>query len=316
MSWAITPLCRFANYLWTSPKLERNRLQAITNTGMLFGGLFIALGLLPFPNYFHAPGVIQAKEFSQISNESPGFIEEIFVRSGSYVNKGQPLFRLKNEMLTFDLRSAEAKFKEVKALYLSSLKNEAENLAPVERQLEVLKDQINHYQTQLELLTVRAPHRGSWVAPQLDEYQGMWSDRGNPIGYVINSDSFYFSSIVSQNDASRLFSESIPDARVRLVGESEHKIPVHEQRVIQAEQSQLPSAALGFYGGGDVAVSNEDATQSSEPFFEVRSYITNIAEIKEVHGRTGRIRFKLPSEPLFLQWLRSLRQLLQDRYQI
>ena len=316
VSWALTPLCRFANYLWTNPQLERNRFQAITNTGVLFCALFIALGLMPFPNYFHAPGVVQAKEFSQISNEYPGFIEEIFVRSGSYVNKGQPLFRLKNETLGFDLRSAEAKLKEVKALYLSALKNEAENLAPIERQLEVLKDQVNHYKTRIQSLTVRAPHRGIWVAPQVDEYEGMWSERGNPIGYVVNNDSYYFSSIVSQNDASRLFSETIPDARVRLVGESEHKIPVFDQRVIQGEQSQLPSAALGFYGGGDIAVSNQDATQSSEPFFEVRSYMANIPEVNEIHGRTGRIRFKLSSEPLFSQWSRSLWQLLQDRYQI
>ena len=316
VSWAITPLCRFVNYLWTSPQLERNRLQAITNTAVLFGGVAIALGLLPFPNYFHAPGVVQAKEFSQISNESPGFIEEIFVRSGNYVEKGQPLYRLKNEMLSFDLRSAEAKFKEVEAIYLNSLKNEAENLSPVEQQLEVLKDQINHYRTQIDFLTVRAPHRGIWVAPQLDEYQGMWSDRGNPIGYIINKDSFYFSSIVSQNDASRLFSKTNLDARVRLVGESEHKIPINEQRIIQGEQSQLPSAALGFYGGGDIAVSNKDAMQSSEPFFEVRSYMANVPEVKEIHGRTGRIRFKLPSEPLFIQWWRSLRKLLQSRYKI
>ena len=199
---------------------------------------------------------------------------------------------------------------------MSALNDEAESLVAIGRQLWVLEDQIAYYKKRIELLTVRAPHDGIWVAPQLDEYMGMWSDRGNPIGYIINSDSFYFSSIVSQNDVSRVFGETIPEARVRLVGESEHAIPIFEQRVIPAEQSQLPSAALGFYGGGDIAVSGQDAMQSSEPFFEVRSDLAEKTEVVKLHGRTGRIRFKLPSEPLLSQWWRSLRQLFQDRYQI
>jgi hypothetical protein len=33
-------------------------------------------------------------------------------------------------------------------------------------------------------------------------------------------------------------------------------------------------------------------------------------------GRIGEIRFDLPSEPLLPRWMRSLRQLLQKRYQI
>ena len=316
VSWGVTPLCRFVNFLWNSPKLERNRFRVIGNAAALFAMLFVSLGLLPFPNYFHAPGVIKAREFTQISNEYPGFFEAAFVPSGSAVTAGQPLFSLNNKTLVLDLKNAEAKLKEVNALYLSALNDEAESLVAIGRQLWVLEDQIAYYKKRIELLTVRAPHDGIWVAPQLDEYMGMWSDRGNPIGYIINSDSFYFSSIVSQNDVSRVFGETIPEARVRLVGESEHAIPIFEQRVIPAEQSQLPSAALGFYGGGDIAVSGQDAMQSSEPFFEVRSDLAEKTEVVKLHGRTGRIRFKLPSEPLLSQWWRSLRQLFQDRYQI
>ncbi len=316
VSWGVAPLCRFVNYLWTSPKLERNRLQAITLTCVILGVVLIALGLLPFPNYFHAPGVVKAKEFTQISNEYPGFIEESFVQSGSYVTAGQPLFRVTNETLHLDLKSSKAKLKEYKVKYLSTLNNEAVDRAFVERELETLNDQVNFYETRLKLLTVCAPHSGTWVAPQLDEYPGMWSERGKPIGYVINNKSFYFSSIVLQKDASRVFGTTFPTARVRLVGESEHAIPVRNQKVIEAEQSQLPSAALGLYGGGDIAVSSRDAMQASEPYFEVRSEMQKIVDVAEIHGRTGRIRFKLPSEPLLWQWYRSFRQLLQDRYKI
>ena len=316
VSWGITPLCRFINYLWTSPKLERNRFQAITSAGVLLAALLIVLGLIPCPNYFHAPGVVKAKEYTQISNEYPGFIKEAFVQSGSYVTAGQPLFRVENETLKLDLRSSIARLKEYEARFLNTLNDDSVDRAAIERELKMLNDQVNFYKARLELLTVCAPHSGIWVAPQLDEYPGMWSDRGNPIGYVINDESFYFSSTVLQKDASRVFGERIPPAHVRLVGEAEHAIPALDQRVIEAEQSQLPSVALGFYGGGDIAVSSKDAMQASEPFFEVRSDMAKLAEVAEIHGRTGRIRFKLPAEPLLQQWYRSFRQLLQDRYQI
>ena len=316
VSWGVMPLCRFVDYLWTSPKLERNRFQAITAAYVLLGVVFTVLGLIPCPNYFHAPGVVKAKESTQISNEYPGFIKEAFVRSGSYVTAGQPLFRVENETLNLDLSSSIARLKEYKARYLNTLNDESVDRAAIERELKMLNDQVSFYKTRLELLTVSAPHSGIWVAPQLDEYPGMWSDRGNPIGYVINDESFYFSSTVLQKDASRVFGDTIPPANVRLVGEAEYAIPVLDQRVIEAEQSQLPSVALGFYGGGDIAVSSQDAMQASEPFFEVRSDMAKLDEVTEIHGRTGRIRFKLPSEPLLQQWYRSFRQLLQDRYQI
>ena len=316
VSWVIVPIGRLIDFLWTSPQLERNRTQAIAKVGLVFAVLLLFLGLVPFPNNFNAPGVVRAKNFSQISNDYPGFFEEAYVPSGTYVRAGEPLFRLSNKTLHFDLKNAEAKLEEAKAKYLNALNYEAANLAPIEKELKVLNEQIVFYENRLDALTVRAPHDGIWIAPDLDKNLGIWSRRGNPIGYIVDDTSFYFSSIVSQNDVSRLFDDQIPKAKIRLIGEAEHKIPVSEQRVIPAEQSQLPSAALGMQGGGEVAVSNQDATQASEPFFEVRSEMAKIDEVQEFHGRTGRIRFKLSPEPLMFQWARSIGQLLQDRYQI
>jgi putative peptide zinc metalloprotease protein len=316
VSWGFAPLFRFINYLSTSPKLERNRIQAITNTVFAICSIFILLGAIPFPHYFHAPGVLKAKEFSQVSNDYPGFFSETFADSGTYVTAGQPLFRIRNETLNYDLRTAIAKLKEMEAVYLNALNEETENIAPIESQIEVIKDQIAYYKTRQNLLTVKAPHTGIWIAPELEKYEGMWSARGEPIGTIINTDSFYFSSIVSQNDVSRLFSDTIRSARIRLVGESEYIISTNSQKMIPAEQSKLPSAALGFSGGGDISVSSSDIMQTNEPFFEVRSDLISIPEVVETHGRTGRIRFSLKPKPILKQWWRSFKQLLQDRYQI
>jgi len=78
----------------------------------------------------------------------------------------------------------------------------------------------------------------------------------------------------------------------------------------------LPSAALGWHGGGEVPVSLNDpsGTRAAEPFFELLATIAPTTDAAILHGRSGKIRFDLPPEPLLHQWFRKLRQVLQKHY--
>ena len=51
-------------------------------------------------------------------------------------------------------------------------------------------------------------------------------------------------------------------------------------------------------------------------FFEVRATVEPNAEAMLLHGRAGRIRFDLESQPLLEQWVRRFRRLLQNWYGI
>ena len=62
--------------------------------------------------------------------------------------------------------------------------------------------------------------------------------------------------------------------------------------------------------------SDPHGTQAAEPFFEVRTPITSAGDAAVLHGRGGKIRFDLASEPLLPRGIRRLRQLLQKRYQL
>jgi putative peptide zinc metalloprotease protein len=85
---------------------------------------------------------------------------------------------------------------------------------------------------------------------------------------------------------------------------------------IPAELTRLPSLALGFAGGGEVAVDVHESSGAiaAEPFYEVRMEVAGAAAL--YHGRSGRVRFRLEPEPLLRQGYRRLRQLLQRRYQL
>jgi hypothetical protein len=56
--------------------------------------------------------------------------------------------------------------------------------------------------------------------------------------------------------------------------------------------------------------------KAAEPFFEVLGKLEPQPGVPLLDGRSGKIRFALPSEPLMQRGFRRLWQLLQKRYQI
>ncbi len=321
VAWVIVPVGRFIHYLASNPRLERTRLRAVA---VSLGTVVILLGflrLVPFPAGFKAPGVLQAERYTEVVTEAAGRVVEVLTPGGAEVRAGQALLRLEDPALDFELRMARAKLAEAEATRRRAMKNATADLAPVEAYIRAVRKHLERLEQQKESLTVRARQAGRWIAPDLDEYTGAWVPRGTSIGRIVDASRFEFTAIVPQSEAARIFVEEggkrgVVDAEIRLRGQSGIPLPVVEQKVIQAEQEMLPSAALGWRAGGEVAVALDDQTgmRAAEPFFRVIATVDPASGAKLFHGLSGRIRFRCPPEPLLVQWSRKLRQLLQRRY--
>lgn len=318
ISWIILPIGKLLRYLASSPRLERNRPRAIAVCAGTFAALLILLEVIPFPNHFRAPGVLQAVEHTVIASETPGYIDKILAASNSDVVRGQPLVQLRDRDLEFDLAAMRAQHNETKAMELRALQERTADLQPIRSRLESISKRLRHLEEQQERLTVRAKHDGRWIAPDLEDLFGAWLSRGSPLGLLVNSNAFHFSAVVSQKEASRLFAQEIRGAEVRLWGQSGTALPVSVAKIIQAEHVVLPSPALGWAGGGEVPIrlDDPDGIRAAEPFFELRAAIEAARDTAVLHGRSGKIRFDLPAEPLLHQWIRKLRQLIQTRYSV
>jgi putative peptide zinc metalloprotease protein len=318
VSWLIVPLLRLIQYLATSPRLERTRLRAITICAGMLVGAFALLYLVPFPNSFKAPGVIEAAEHAIVVNNVEGYIGSVIAESGRRVRPGDGLVKLENSELQFRIRETEAHLKEVRAIRQQAMLRSQADVKPVDSLIRSIKKQLERLYTETELLLVRAEIQGVWVAPEVEDFVGMWVHRGTPLGQLIDDRNFHFASVVSQQDTSQLFSGQIRDSVVKLRGQSHVSLAVESFTAIPVEQSRLPSMALGFGAGGDIAVDTTDAAgiRTVEPFYEVRLEVRETDEVIMFHGRSGRVRFKLGMEPLLRQWYRKLRQLLQERYQL
>ena len=280
--------------------------------------LVSVLYLIPFRNSFKSPGVLEATEHAFVVNSVQGYIEEILVESGSRVAAGDPLVLLKNDELDFEYQEIHATNTEILAMKQRALMESQADLKPIKSLLSAIQTRLDRVSEDRKLLTVRAPIGGIWIAPKATDFVGMWLRRGTPLGQLINDAEFALVSVVSQKDTSWLFSNEILSSSVKLTGQAHETLPVLDYMVIPAEQVSLPSAALGFGAGGGVAidVADQSGLSAAEPFYEVRLGISSESPVSLLHGRSGRVRFGLPDEPLLVQWYRKLRQLLQDRYQL
>jgi putative peptide zinc metalloprotease protein len=318
VSWVTVPIGKFVHYLAASPKLERQRARAVAVSIALAAVIVGVLQFVPFPSHFRAPGVVQSREWTQVVNETAGSVAELLAPPGQSVRAGQPLLRLSSAELEIELAHARAAQAETETRLRAALAGDAASLKPLLGLLESATNRVAKLLADRETLTVRARHDGLWIAPELKDSVGRWLTRGTPIGLLVNDASFQFTATVLQEEAGTLFVRKLSRAEVRLHGQAADVLTVTRWQVIPGSQRMLPSPALGWQAGGDVPVAMDDpqGVKSAEPFFEVRAELPPEKKAALLHGRSGRIRFDQEWEPLLPRWIRSLRQLLQKRYQL
>ena len=318
ISWVVVPLFRLIKYLASNPGLARTRLRAVSVCGCAFSVVLFFFAVCPFPNRFRAPGVMEAVQYVRVVNDAPGYVDAVLAPSGTNVHAGVPLIALSDRELEFEIKATDAQLEETLALEQRALSDQTADLVPIRKRMETIEAKLNNLRLQKASLIVRAREAGVWASPQSKEMVGSWIPRGSLVGEIVNQKAFRFSAVVSQEEASNLFVDQITKAEVRLFGHGGINLGVTDYRIIPFQHERLPSAALGWYGGGEIAVSlsDESGLQTAEPFFQIYADLRPDPSVAFLHGRAGKLRFTLHPKPLLFQWGRKFRQLLQKRYQI
>lgn len=318
ISWVVVPTVKLIKYLSSDPRLDRKRPRAVGITVGFAAVVIVLLQFVPFPSHFRASGVLEAKAWAQVVNEAPGYLDQILATPGTMVQKGQPLAIFRNSELELEYAAAKANKAEYEARLLQAMRMETANLKPLRSKLESIEKKIARIEGDRRQLELVARQDGLWVAPQLEEGVGRWIGRGTSLGLIVDPSAFEFVATVLQEDVDQLFARNIHGAEIRLYGEASESVPVSNLRRIPSEKRTLPSPALGWGGGGDIPIAKHDpqGQKAAEPFFEVHADVAAQPVVGLTHGRAGKIRFDLESEPLLPRAIRRLRQLLQKRYQI
>ena len=320
LTMVIMPVGRFLKYIFASPGLALVRSRAVILTLLFFGGVFAFLFNVPVPDTFKAPGVMEARTYENAIVGESGLVDRIYHYADGLVHKGDTLMLLQNRELEFQLEEKRAQLREATQSYYQALENAPENMLPIEKRIGALKQELEKLEEDRSKLAVIAPVGGIWDLKDLDDYKDRFVRQGDSIGLLLDTSSFDFLAVVSQEEVSRLFAGKPRSVSVRLNGDAFTEIPVENVMAIPAASDHLPSAALGWLAGGEIEtrVNNaQNGEQTVEPVYIVRAQLNDslLASFKR-HGRTGKIRFDLGETPLAMQGIRKVRQALQKYYRM
>lgn len=315
--WLITPAKSVLAYLARSPRLLHRRRRAVAISTALLGGLVVVVGVIPVGDSIRAPGVLEASQFVRVYASVPGRLLRIDIASGEPVTQGQVLAVMENPELDFDIQAIKAQINEAEAMLDFARSSRVADLKPLHERLQVLQQKHQQLRQKKQALHVTATIDGVWIAPDLAKQLGAWQRVRNELGMIIDPSQFEFNAVVSQEKAAELFQHTALTGEVRLFASVVQKLPLQRVEVIPFEQQQLPTAALGWLGGGDIEVDMQrgEGRITRDAFFKISAQLAQQAPLP-LHGTLGVLRCELPSRPLAAQIFASLQQFTQKRYRL
>lgn len=316
--WLVMPILKAIKYLWTSPRLEARRGRAIGLSLGFVGSILLLLATIPMPNHFRAIGVVRSDSFARVYAGATGQLKELLTPSGSVVTEGQPLVRFVNFELDREIELADLDLKKTLIQRREALDQDPVRYLSLAHYLESVEARLSKLHKQKELLLIRAPVSGRWIAPELVIMSGATLQRGVEMGVIQGEGIHYLAAEVRQGDVARLFGGKIENTEVKVRGREYETLAVSDLKAIPIDYNPQSGQRNGR-GSTQAGLEGVDGTQgnlSSEPFFEVRAYLVPNPASYLVHGQQGIARLDLPWEPLASQWYRSLRQLFQRNYRV
>lgn len=301
-------------------RVQAHRARAWGGAGLVVGALAVIVFWVPFPHSITAQGVLQHSRESVLFAPMDAKLDRALMGNGQPVRKSDALMWFDDESLGLEIEQTQLELDELLAFQRMAVVNRVADLRALEEQTAAKRQRLQDLRDRRSELTVRAPHDGLYVATEGWERVGSWIPRGAVLGHVLDQSSgFQFVAVITQERARELFRSQPEQAVLRLVGQADQDISVERVVLVPYQRDRLPSAALGWLGGGDLPVKadNSRGDVAAEEFFEIRATLATTAQHQGLslhHGLRGAVRMALPGRTLYERLAESLQQLLQKRY--
>lgn len=162
----------------------------------------------PFSHSFSVQGNVETDGLATVTAETPGTIEDIVVREGQRVAKGDPILRVDMsvmerslEELRTQLSLAEDLYARQERLWEQEIGSEVEYLQ-AKTQVEALKNSRSTLLAQMDMAVVRAPFSG--VVDRVFAKTGEMGAPGMPLARIVALDDMYVRAMVSDHYAGRV----------------------------------------------------------------------------------------------------------------
>jgi putative peptide zinc metalloprotease protein len=322
VAWVIVPIGKFVHYLTSGSELMRVRTRAILTSLAAPAVVVAALGLIPAPDRVYVGGVVEPVRVAIVHAGADGFLAGHLPSGRTVAPDGQPLLVSQNPELEAEAKTwaAERQVLLSRRDLARSKETELPTVQILDGQIRAVDEKIDRVRQRLADLQVRAPFAGVWLAPDLDLHQGAYLKRGQRVGVVATLGDVLIRAVAGQDVAGRLGVEVGVGEHVemRVDGRPDAQVTGTIKQFLPAGSDRLPSAALGYAGGGPIAVTTEDqqGTKAAERVFEIQITPDPSSDVRLLAGQRVVIRFEASRKPLLAQWWRAALQLFQRRFKV
>jgi putative peptide zinc metalloprotease protein len=163
-------------------------------------------------------------------------------------------------------------------------------------------------------LEVHSNAAGSLWLDAAEDLEGRYLREGRVLGYVVPSAAPTVRVIVDQADQDFIRARTLR-IWVKLPFAPGETWPAAVRRAVPAASTELPSAALGHQGGGDVAVDprDESGRKALVSHFEYELALPSEFPYHAIGSRVS-VRFEHPMEPIGFALWRSVRRLFLGHF--
>lgn len=328
-AWCLIPLGKFIRYLAVGPSVGEHRPRAIAVTVIFLTLVFIGIGVIPMDDHRRAEGVIESTNRVDIAMQTDGFVTEIPIHVGQKISAGQIILVSDNPKLRARQAELKAQIKQLQAQRRAGLVTDLVAMKMAQAKLDAAREELDRIGQRIDDLVLRAPQAGTIIGQFDTELLGRYIKRGKVLGRIVDLDNLRVTALVSQaHNASPFFGE-IGRVELRFAGQIKRVVTSHVLRAFDSGTTQLPHPALGYAGGGKIAISqqSESGMDALHPHFEVHVDLPDdIAAIKPddhdentvtadpMPGQRVYVRFTLVKKrPMLAQWIERLHRLLRER---
>ena len=304
----VLPAFKMVKFVVASPSIERQRLRAI---GVCVTFLAVVAGtllLLPAPLWTRAEGVVWLPDQAIVRAGADCFVQDYVSEPGSEVDSEQVLVRCEDPLLSAQARQLEARLVELEALYESQRRANRVAARLTEEEMHVVRADLDNIEARIAEFDIRSPLDGRFVVPRSSDLPGSFVSKGDLIGYLIAPNVKSVHMAIPQDDVG-LLRTNIDAIEVRLADQLDRVFPASIARQVPGGTNQLPSAALGTAGGGNITIDPRDGS-NRRTLETVFVYELQLPEetVSAPIGTRAYIRIAHGDEALALQWYRRLRQ--------
>jgi putative peptide zinc metalloprotease protein len=255
-----------------------------------------ALLWVPLPVTVERQGVLEVPAEGVVRAAEPGFVREVLVREGEWVQPGQTLVRLENRALESAQRAAELEVLAAKvALQAAQASQAVADLDSARRHLEEARAQAADSVRRVDALLLVAATEGRVVTRELEQRAGTLVRAGEEVVSVLPSGKHQVLLPLSEQEARRVVESAV--ARFRPAADSKR---VFVGRIASAplrvEGGGLP-AALSVLAGGEIVLDGTGLPVSGEVTHLSRLTFDSDGENLRPGG-TGRVRLECGRLPL------------------